>query len=76
VSSDLVFEYIFKLNYFNMVDNTSESVSHISGTTSNKSTAAPQMFIDSHKGNIKEQYHFNKKLANGGFGVVYLAEHR
>lgn len=37
-----------------MVDNTSESGSHISGTTSNKSTTSPQMFIDSHKGNIKE----------------------
>jgi serine/threonine protein kinase len=34
------------------------------------------MFIDSNKGNIKEQYHFKEKLANGGFGVVYLAEHR
>ena len=34
------------------------------------------MFLDSNKGNIKEQYHFKEKLANGGFGVVYLAEHR
>lgn len=59
-----------------MVEDSS-SVSHISGATSNKSGAGtPQMFIDSHKGNIKEQYHFTKKLANGGFGVVYLAEHR
>ena len=33
-------------------------------------------FIDSHNGNIKEQYHFIEKLASGGFGVVYLAEHR
>ena len=34
------------------------------------------LFIDSNKGNIKEQYHFKEKLANGGFGVVYLAENR
>jgi serine/threonine protein kinase len=34
------------------------------------------MFVDSCKGNIKDQYHFKEKLANGGFGVVYLAEHR
>ena len=33
-------------------------------------------FIDSHEGNIKEAYHFEAKLANGGFGVVYLASHR
>ena len=33
-------------------------------------------FIDSHNGNIKEQYHFIEKIASGGFGVVYLAEHR
>jgi serine/threonine protein kinase len=33
-------------------------------------------FIDSFNGNIKEQYHFIEKLASGGFGVVYLAEHR
>lgn len=33
-------------------------------------------FIDAHEGNIKEQYHFIEKLASGGFGIVYLAEHR
>jgi serine/threonine protein kinase len=33
-------------------------------------------FIDSHNGNIKEEYHFIEKIASGGFGVVYLAEHR
>ena len=35
-----------------------------------------QWFIDSHKGNIKEEYHFVTRLGSGGFGVVYLAEHR
>ena len=35
-----------------------------------------QYFVDSNKGNIKEQYHFVQKLANGGFGIVYLAENR
>lgn len=35
-----------------------------------------QWFIDSHVGNIKEQYHFIERLGSGGFGVVYLAEHR
>ena len=33
-------------------------------------------FIDSREGNIKEAYHFIQKLAHGGFGIVYLAEHR
>jgi calcium-dependent protein kinase len=28
------------------------------------------------KANIKEKYHFIQKLANGGFGLVYLAEDR
>lgn len=39
-------------------------------------SSAPNYFIDSHKANIKEKYHFAKKLAQGGFGVVYLAEDR
>jgi calcium-dependent protein kinase len=38
--------------------------------------SSPQYFADSTKGNIKEAYHFERKLANGGFGIVYLAEHR
>ena len=53
------------------------SQSRTSGASSNKSMQSnTPMFIDSNKGNIKEQYHFKEKLANGGFGVVYLAEHR
>ena len=35
-----------------------------------------QWFIDSHQGNIKDVYHFTERLGSGGFGVVYLAEHR
>jgi serine/threonine protein kinase len=35
-----------------------------------------QMFADSKNGNIKEVYSFQTKLAQGGFGIVYLAEHR
>jgi hypothetical protein len=27
-------------------------------------------------GNIKEQYAFEKRLACGGFGIVYLASHK
>ena len=38
--------------------------------------SAGDYFVDSKKGNIKEVYHFAEKLATGGFGIVYLAEHR
>ena len=34
------------------------------------------MFVDSRKGNIKDIYHFKEKIAQGGFGIVYLAENR
>ena len=34
------------------------------------------LFEDSMKDNIKDAYHFKEKLANGGFGIVYLAENR
>ena len=27
-------------------------------------------------GNIKEEYQFEKRLACGGFGIVYLASHK
>ena len=30
-------------------------------------------FIQSRKGNIKDQYFFEKKLGSGGYGAVYLA---
>jgi len=35
-----------------------------------------EWFIDGRIGNIKDDYHFIEKLASGGFGIVYLAEHR
>ena len=42
----------------------------------NKMRLSKQWFIDSHMGNIKDVYHFVERLGSGGFGVVYLAEHR
>ena len=42
----------------------------------NKLVLSKQWFIDSHQGNIKDVYHFVERLGSGGFGVVYLAEHR
>ena len=34
------------------------------------------LFKESYKGEIKQKYHFEKKLASGGFGIVYLASDR
>lgn len=34
------------------------------------------LFNESYKGKIKDKYHFSRKIASGGFGVVYLAEER
>lgn len=34
------------------------------------------LFKESHKGKIKDKYHFSEKLASGGFGIVYKAEDR
>lgn len=58
-----------------MATMTTQSVSSASGA-SQTSGNQPQYFMDSTKGNIKEVYSFQQKLANGGFGIVYLAEHR
>jgi serine/threonine protein kinase len=33
-------------------------------------------FVDAFEGNIKDSYMFMEKLASGGFGIVYLAEHK
>ena len=57
-----------------MVEKQNSKTSALSSVNSIGSNTP--MFLDSTKGNIKEQYHFKEKLANGGFGVVYLAEHR
>jgi len=35
-----------------------------------------ELFKDSYKGKIKDKYHFSRKIASGGFGIVYLAEER
>ncbi len=35
-----------------------------------------QWFIDSHQGNIKDTYYFEKKLGSGGYGAVYLAKNK
>ncbi len=32
-----------------------------------------QWFITSRKGNIKEEFYFEKKLGSGGYGTVYQA---
>ena len=55
-----------------MESSSSQSVS----AASSSANPQPQYFVDSTKGNIKEIYSFQQKLANGGFGIVYLAEHR
>ena len=41
-----------------------------------KMVITKQWFIDSFQGNIKDEYSFLDRIGNGGFGVVYLAEHR
>ncbi len=34
------------------------------------------LFKESHKGKIKDKYHFSEKLASGGFGIVSKDEDR
>ena len=57
-----------------MEGNKRLSATNSSGSSSGGSQGG--WFIDSHNGNIKEEYHFIEKIASGGFGVVYLAENR
>lgn len=35
-----------------------------------------EWFKEAQQKNIKDDYHFIEKIASGGFGIVYLAEHR
>ena len=39
----------------------------------NKVVLKKHWFIDSKKGNIKEEFYFEKKLGSGGYGTVYQA---
>ena len=41
-----------------------------------KAKVTKTWFIDSKKGNIKNEYFFEKKLGTGGYGAVYLAKNK
>jgi len=43
---------------------------------SHKTKVLKSWFIDSKKGNIKNEYFFEKKLGTGGYGAVYLARNK
>lgn len=35
-----------------------------------------KQFLKARKGNIKDEYFFEKKVGQGGFGIVYKAKNR
>ena len=55
-----------------MVENSSE-VTLTQGSEANMMPLDRSWFIQSRRGNIKDQYFFEKKLGSGGYGAVYLA---
>lgn len=57
-----------------MVDKN--NVSTTSKTASSLIKMDKAWFIQSHTGNIKDCYYFEKKLGAGGYGAVYLAKNK
>lgn len=51
----------------------SANVSLTQGSEVNMMPLDRSWFIQSRRGNIKDQYFFEKKLGSGGYGAVYLA---
>jgi hypothetical protein len=57
-----------------MVDKNNASAT--SKTASSLIKMDKAWFIQSHTGNIKDCYYFEKKLGAGGYGAVYLAKNK